>query len=185
MTVESAEFADVYKKNFGRVYQYFRSRGLEVNESEELTQDTFLCALEKWSQLKYRGKFPFWIKSIARNILSNYLRNNRTLKRKVEKTSFEEEGFQPQKISNIDDLLFIKNIVSSLRKMPMEVEKIVVLKAAYGYSFKEISDIIGKNQNTVASIYRRAIIKLSKELHSVPIKKSNNGLLQNSKKIVR
>ena len=58
-------------------------------------------------------------------------------------------------------------ILSELKKRLGDEEiKIIVMHAIEGYSFKEIAKTLDKNQNTVLSIYSRALKKYGKEVKS-------------------
>jgi RNA polymerase sigma-70 factor (ECF subfamily) len=51
-----------------------------------------------------------------------------------------------------------------VHRLAIEDQEIVILKAVAGFTFREIATIQGRNQNSVASRYRRALDRIQEEL---------------------
>ena len=99
------------------------------------------------------GSVKYYLTVSARNAAVNHL------SREDYRKTVPLEQAERRTTGNIhNDLLYdLKRCLSE------EEVKIIVLHAIEGYTFKEIADKLGKNQNTVLSIYSRALKKYKKE----------------------
>ena len=65
-------FAELYERNFGRVYTFIARRTRERGEAEDLTAEVFQRALANLERFEWRG-VPLWVwlLQIARNALAD------------------------------------------------------------------------------------------------------------------
>ena len=56
------------------------------------------------------------------------------------------------------------SLIANLAKLDSLTRVIITLKHFKGLTFREIADRVGKNPNSVASIYRRAMVRLKSKL---------------------
>ena len=59
-------FEELYRRHVQAVYKYFYNRTWNQNEAEDLTEQTFIAALEGIQQYRENGLFLAWLFSIAR-----------------------------------------------------------------------------------------------------------------------
>jgi RNA polymerase sigma factor (sigma-70 family) len=72
-------FSRVYNDHVWRVYGFFAYRLLDRGVAEDLTQATFERALKAWSRFdSRRGSEATWLLAIARNLLVDHYRRDRS-----------------------------------------------------------------------------------------------------------
>ena len=73
-------FEAIYRKHYARVYRFYRTCGVTDEEAHDLAQDTFKRFYEKFDL--YRGDAEWsYLEAIARNVLYNWVRAQKTGKR--------------------------------------------------------------------------------------------------------
>src|SRR2546425_13119544 len=66
------QFAELYERNFDRVYAFIVRRVRDRHEAEDLTAEVFHHALANLSRFEWRGvPFAAWLLQIARNALAD------------------------------------------------------------------------------------------------------------------
>jgi RNA polymerase sigma factor (sigma-70 family) len=73
-------FEGIYRKYYGRVWRYYRACRVSDDEAHDLAQDAFKRFYERMKQLRGEEPWPF-LQSIARSVLLNKLRDQKTAKR--------------------------------------------------------------------------------------------------------
>lgn len=73
-----------------RVRRFFQKKGAAPEEARDLTQDTFLRVFRGEARLESREQLEAWLFEIARNVWSNALRAESTLKRSASVVSLDE-----------------------------------------------------------------------------------------------
>ncbi|MCS7243487.1 MAG: sigma-70 family RNA polymerase sigma factor [Candidatus Calescibacterium sp.] len=149
----------LYKENYKKLKNFFIKRSLK-NEAEDLVQQTFLKISENVHNLKNIHKAPSYIFKIAQNLVVDTLRNkNKSYlpNKDLEKTKNYEKDVEQK----IQDEIEFEKLISQLNKD----EKIIIrMKIVDNLTFKEISEILNININTVISKFNRAVKKLAKKL---------------------
>ena len=151
-------FNFLMNKYYSRVYASLFSFTKSHEDSEDLTQMTFL---KVWQQITtFRGDSAFftWVYRIAINLAKNYVSSANFKKQKIN-TSIEEAGIE---IKSFDDselnliheqsLHEIRNFIDSL---PESLRTAFTLREQDGLSYEEIGKITNTPIGTVRSrIYR-------------------------------
>src|SRR5436305_12742529 len=79
MNRELTDFGRVYEENVWRVYGFLAYRLRDRHTAEDLTQATFERALRAWSRFDpRRGAESTWLLAIARNLLIDHRRRDRS-----------------------------------------------------------------------------------------------------------
>lgn len=78
--MDEATLIQTYQELVYPLYEYVSKRcGGDRNLAEDVTQETWLRAVENW-QRKGMPEVPIaWLKTVARNLLVNYFRRARTV----------------------------------------------------------------------------------------------------------
>ena len=85
----SGDFADAYDEQVHNVYGFFAYRVSRREDAEDLTQQTFERALRAWCRFDpTRGPVGVWLMTIARNLLIDHYRGDRS----VQRETLEEVG---------------------------------------------------------------------------------------------
>lgn len=134
-----------YKENSGRIADYFFRRGMPYHTTEELTQETVICAFQSIPSLQRIESLTHWLYGIAHHIFLHYLR---------------EKYKEPKPIEPLAPL----SDPSNMKKLsPREIE-IVRYRLIEDLQFKEISRILGTADSTVRVTFMRAKNKLRNHL---------------------
>jgi RNA polymerase sigma-70 factor, ECF subfamily len=127
-------------------------------EAENLAQETFIKAYLKLHTLKEPGKLKNWLYSIARHVVIDSFRKN-----KNREIAFDDTILQSLvEVSNVDfhNEVAANEISRELQKCidTLGEEDRLLIKLLYyeGFSYKEISELLKINQNTLKSRLHRA-----------------------------
>lgn len=150
----------LYEEYFNTVYKYLFCLTHDANFSEELTQETFLKALEHLSSFKGDCKISVWLCQIAKNLLFN------ELKRKKSKSFVSIDNFSQDLISSFDveNSIVLNekkiNLYKQMQKLDSNSKEVVYLRITGELSFKEIGDILNKTETWARVTFYRAKKKL-------------------------
>lgn len=142
--------------------------------SEDLCQETMVRIIRKLPEYKNNGRdrcaFRAWAMKIAVNLYRDY---HRKFTRSIPKNSFgavssgrefiQTNYQQSAETLAIQDLSFA-DLVKVLSCLPPEQREAFVLKTYYGYSYREIAEMIGCPEGTVKSRFHKAVETLREEL---------------------
>jgi RNA polymerase sigma factor (sigma-70 family) len=70
---DAAAFAELYERYFDRIYDFLARMVRDRAEAADLTQDTFLRAMDRLDTLRSGTSFKSWLFTIARNTALNRL----------------------------------------------------------------------------------------------------------------
>jgi RNA polymerase sigma-70 factor (ECF subfamily) len=166
-----------------------------VEDAEDLVQETFLRAYRFFDKFKRGTNCKAWLFKIMKN---NFINRFRKRAREPSTVSFDQiEGAQgldaqPPSERRADfqlspdlDELVEDDVKYALEALPVEFRMAVVLSDIAGFSYKEISEIMGTPIGTVRSRLSRGRGFLQKRLYDLAVSKGilkakNNGLQQRS-----
>jgi len=138
-----------YLKYKDKIYSYFWYRtGMRRELAEDLTQEVFLKAWDKYSSFDTDRSFQAWIYSIAHNHLVDHYRLKRyeyDLEAIADKTAEEDFSWELWQILN---------------RLPELDREILSLKYLQGFSYKEIAEMLVKTEEAVRVAAHRAIKRL-------------------------
>jgi RNA polymerase sigma-70 factor (ECF subfamily) len=137
-----------------------------TEEAEDIVQNVFVKAYQNLDSFDTSRKFSSWIYRIAHNEAVNYLKK-RSRRRLV---SWEDITTSKDKLETADtekspEELWMsreleEEVKQAIGKLPMKYRKVLTLRYYLDKSYKEISVIIDKPQNTVGTLLNRAKKKL-------------------------
>lgn len=108
--MESME--EIYQNHSKKVYTFLLSKTCNHELAEELTQETFFCAVNSINKFKGNSSVLTWLCGIAQNLWLKYLRDNK---------SFED-------LSNYEDMLTISSAEDELF---IQWENVEILKSLH------------------------------------------------------
>ena len=156
------DFGLIYTKYRNTVYGYFLKRTDRNEEiANDLTEETFLRALESLSHFEPTGKsYLSYLLTIAHNILLNYYR----IKKPVALDEYEKimsSGSEEEALEHIEIHQEAEAVLDAIHKLDHTGEEILSLRYEKGFSIKKIAKIIHKTHNAVKlalSRYRKKLI---------------------------
>lgn len=113
--MESME--EIYQNHSKKVYTFLLSKTCNHELAEELTQETFFCAVNSINKFKGNSSVLTWLCGIAQNLWLKYLRDNK---------SFED-------LSNYEDMLTISSAEDELF---IQWENVEILKSLHWLFFQ-------------------------------------------------
>ncbi len=149
----------VYEEHFNTVYKYLLCLTHNANFSEELTQETFLKAIEHIDTFKGNCKISVWLCQIAKNLMINEQKKKDNTLLQVDETIEKIESTYNTEnlaIKNEEKLRLYKKI----QKLDKISKEVVYLRITGELSFKEIGNILNMTENYARVTFYRAKKKL-------------------------
>ena len=154
----------IYKKYCKCVYNFLYKLTNDIELSEELTQETFYTAIKKINTLNKKESIRTWLYQIAKNKWKDYLKKNKKANIDLDEITVENL------VANYDieeDMIAKDNIIEFYKKIHMldiDTREIIYLKIIRNFTFKEISQILGKNEEWARTKFYRGKLKLKESL---------------------
>lgn len=154
----------------GKLLAYLRHLGASHDEADDLLQDVFIKAYRALARFDARRRFSPWVYRIAHNEAVNLLkrRNRRAL------VSWEDIANSNDKIEIADLSETPEEMIEgeerrdaihrALGLLSHEHREILVLRYYHDKSYSEMSEILGRPENTIASMLNRAKKKLAERM---------------------
>ena len=141
----------------------------DIEQAEDVVQDTMLRLYEKKHYYKEIAKFSTWIYTIARNLANTELRKKKRRKTTNLSQLSKERQFEiPAIQDNVDQSLqneFINDrIQSAISNLPEHFKVVIILRDIQELSYEDISNIVEVPLGTIKSRINRARIQLQAEL---------------------
>jgi RNA polymerase sigma-70 factor (ECF subfamily) len=153
-----SHFNDLYKAFMPDVYRYCYSKLGNKSESEDVTSQTFLSALENIQNYIFKDKsIKCWLFIIARNIIYKGYRKPETIE--------FDETWQAAEDDNILDVIADKELLSKIEQFiktcKPPVPEIVRLKIWEEMTFDEIAQILNISLSSAKMSYYRSMGKVN------------------------
>jgi RNA polymerase sigma-70 factor (ECF subfamily) len=180
--VDPENFSKIYREYLPDVYRYTFMIVRDKHKAEDITQETFLKALESLKKFEWRGiSIKYWLIRISRNLSYKQFAKKSEL---PENEAFEEF---PDKLSleSVDPVLQ-KDINDALLELPSVTREIITLKIWDEYTFSEIGRLVERSEAAVKMQFYRGIVRLKGILEKKKYDKAYavypvlfSGILQN------
>jgi len=136
------------------LYRYLRKRGLAHEDAEDIVQDTCYKFLLHKNGIQ-SDKVMSWLYRVATNQFYDLKRKEK----RHQTTEFDE--VQLTVLMNMTEIQVLKkeklqDIRDTLETLSTLHQELLVLKYELGLSYKEISALMNKNENTLKTHVRRA-----------------------------
>lgn len=152
-------FALIVEKYKVRIFNFIYRMVSNYEDAEDLSQEVFIRVYYSLGSFKKNFKFSHWIFKIALNICYDFLKKKKKIK-KAEKKYFEE-----RKIESENEILDF--LAEKIKELPEKYRVVIILKYMQGFSYEEISEILGISRNLVKIRIYRAKEKLYNELKEI------------------
>jgi len=164
-------FATLYDHYYPRIFGYVLRRSANLEAAQDITSETFLKALAKLWQFRWRNvSFSSWLYRIATNEVNQYFRKVE-YKRSVSLEELQTQGFEPisphdperetmeaqEELKQHQDFLEIQ---ARIVHLPAKYQEVITLRFFEKKQIKEIAEILGKREGTIKSLLHRAVEKL-------------------------
>jgi RNA polymerase sigma-70 factor (ECF subfamily) len=164
-------FAELYDQYYPRIFGYCLRRTANLETAQDITSETFLKALNKLWQFRWRNvSFSSWLYKIATNEINQHFRKAE-YKKSVSLEELQERGFEPvsshdpeselmeaqENLKQYQDFLEIQEKVV---RLPAKYQEVITLRFFEKKQIREIAEILGKKEGTIKSLLYRAVEKL-------------------------
>lgn len=156
------EFSRLYDTYIGKIYRYvfFKTRHKET--AEDITADVFTKALSNIERFdSKKASFSVWIYRIARNAVIDYYRTKKDVVNIEDAWNLASD----EDIAKITQTnLSLRQIEEYVQKLKPEHRDLIVLRVWQDLSYKEIAEIVGKDEGSLRVSFGRIVNAMKKEL---------------------
>ncbi|NLB21222.1 MAG: sigma-70 family RNA polymerase sigma factor [Clostridium sp.] len=154
---------DIYEEHFQTVFKYLYSLTYDKELSEELTQETFYQALKTYANFRGESKVSVWLCQIAKRLwYKEYSRRNHHTMNSLDELSDQLPGKENLENNVIESSSKI-SLYQKLQKLDENTREVMYLRLTGELSFREIGEILHKNETWARVTYYRGKQKLIKE----------------------
>ncbi len=168
MLIEAAQqdpsrFAELYHRNFHRIYAFIARRVRDRDEAEEVTAEVFHEALLNLRRFQWRGApFAAWLLRIAANTLNDRWR--RAGRNATENSLDEVDGEAVACIgAEAERRAMLYQLVD---RLPPDQRLVVVGRFVEQRSIREIAKELGRSEGAVKQLQFRALENLRQQARS-------------------
>jgi RNA polymerase sigma-70 factor, ECF subfamily len=149
---EEAAFAELYDASADRLHHYLAARLGSRDAASDVLQTAFLRAVKSRRRFRRVENPVAYLFTIARNEAVRWAKRQRANDRPL--AADEVFAVSGDVFGQQDDA---EVIAAALRRLTVEDRELVELKVFAGLTLREIADVTGLPQGTVATRFRRAI----------------------------
>lgn len=150
---------EVYIKYFEIVYKYLFCLTHNADLAEELAQETFFKATMKIHTFKEDSKVSTWLCKIAKNLWYNEIRHNK----KINIIEFDDIRYIIDNEDIVDTIISKEEkeqVYKKIKTLDSTTREVMNLRIIGNLSFKEIGNILEKNENWARVTFYRGKNKL-------------------------
>ncbi len=154
-------FEELYQRYVQAVYKYFYNRTGNRFEAEDLTEQTFMAAMEGIIQYRERGVFAAWLFSIARKKAADHFR------RKTNKPLQEIHEEIPVNSDFLNDIILTecqRAITTIFQSLPEKEKELIRLRYVADLSFASIGQLLHRSEGSVKKATYRIIQRMRVQL---------------------
>lgn len=152
-------FAELAERYGARLFHFLHHKTGNVQDAEDLVQDTFVKAYQNIHRYRCSWKFSTWLFTIARHLASSYYRS---LRRSQTVAEVESGSPEPGEIVTQEEAR--QSLWAMARGLSRNQYQALWLKYAEDMSIKEIAQVLRKSQVNVKVILYRARVNLAERL---------------------
>src|SRR5688500_1964413 len=134
--------------------------------SEEIVQDVFMKVWEKREQLQGINYLNAWLRTVARNTCSNYLRNLAMEKLVMNRYALQNNSETPSPENDLTAKEYEQIIEAAIRQLPPQQKKVYVLSRQGGKKQAEIANELNISIYTVKEYMKLAQRSIHQYLES-------------------
>jgi RNA polymerase sigma factor (sigma-70 family) len=157
-------FNQLYLAHVRLIYRYIFSKVGNVRQTEDLTAQVFLAALESLPGYHHEGHFSAWLFSIARHKLTDYYRTQH-LELPIEATN----GISNNKgdpLSTVIQTQEAQRLSKFIRQLDEQDQELLRLRFVAELKYGEIARLVNSNMEATKKRLYRLVAHLRQQLES-------------------
>jgi len=184
------DFERLFFRYYGPIRIFFINRGLSSDESDDLTQDTFVRAYRSMGQFRNEASIRTWLLTIATNVWRNTVRSRRAAKRQAtalpleDNPSSEDDAVEDAveeemdlaaayqtplwvAVEPLEEALSDERaslLREALAELPPQMRRCMVLRVQHDLKYREIAALMAISIDTVKSQLSQARDRLRARL---------------------
>lgn len=155
------DFDVVYQQYFRDVYRYVLSLCRDGPVAEEVTQETFFKALNKFDSFKGECKISVWLCQIAKNTYLSHRRKESHFDRDADMSVLSTGGDLEERYLLKESAQEIHRV---LRSLDGPYKEVFSLRTFGQLTYRQIGELFGKTETWARVTYHRAKLKIREEL---------------------
>jgi RNA polymerase sigma-70 factor (ECF subfamily) len=150
---DPGRFAELYERNFDRVYAYVVRRVGDRDAAEDLTSEVFHKALAGLNRFEWRGaSFAAWLYRIASNAIADrWQRAARERGNPLPEAGDDVEFAEVERRATLFQLV---------RKLPGDQQRVIMARFVEQRSVREIAQALGRSEGAIKQLQFRALENL-------------------------
>ncbi|MGP0064630.1 MAG: RNA polymerase sigma factor [Isosphaeraceae bacterium] len=153
---DPSAFAELYDACADRVHHYLVVRLGSRSDADDVLQETFVCLARTRKKLTSVENLVAYAFTTARNEASRLV-EKRARDGRLRAALSPESLFEGASCKTLQDIETAEWVASSLARLKPDLREVVELKIYADLTFREISEVTGLPQGTVATRYRSAL----------------------------
>jgi RNA polymerase sigma-70 factor, ECF subfamily len=160
---EPSAFADLYDACADRVHHYLVVRLGSTADADDVLQETFVRLARTRKRLATIENLVAYVFATARNE-ANRLVERQAREGRARAAASMEALFHQAPANDLQAIETAEWVAASLARLSLDLREIVELKIYADLTFREISEVTGLPQGTVATRYRSALEKMRSQM---------------------
>lgn len=148
------DFTIIYREHSPRVYRYLYYQCGSRHLAEELLQETFFQAFRSLDKFRRDSELGTWLFGIAKNVLHREWK--RAGKRMLEPET--QQFHDPEKAVTTREMR--EEVLEALLALDYPYRDVIVLRTFSELSFRQVGDILGKDENWARVTFYRAKVQM-------------------------
>jgi RNA polymerase sigma-70 factor (ECF subfamily) len=162
-------FSAIYDRYAGRVQRAVNMGLRDFHAAEDLTQDVFVCAMDKLRTYEIRPDQPVraWLLGIARFEALNYARKHRRVV--VGLDTYDDAAVEaPSDFERrVFGVLTDPEIGAVIEQMPERQREVIALRYVFDYKLVEIARLLDRSPESIRQLHVRALAHLEERLSAM------------------
>jgi RNA polymerase sigma-70 factor (ECF subfamily) len=143
-------FAELYERNFERVFAFIARRLLDRHDAEDVTAEVFQHALANLNKFEWRGvPFAIWLYRIAANAMAD-----RWKQRSRESVHHTSDDLDQSHWPDIERRIALFRLVDQL---PADQRSVVIKRFVEEKSIRDIAVEFGRSEGAIKQLQFRAL----------------------------
>ena len=159
-----SNFEEVCLPHLDAAYNLARWLVGRDQDAQDVVQEAFIRALKGFKGFRGENSARAWLLTIVRNVAYSWLKRRAAHWYMVPFDPAIHDGTMGEQLSESSQQERVQQLGEALKRMPLEMREILVLREIEGWSYKQLASTLKVPSGTVMSRLSRARQRLQKEL---------------------